>query len=226
MEDKETCSEDGQPSTSGAYKRRQTGDGGDCQAVKVESPLRPKGPAENTSLCDGVETLLPDTTPHFATLKMALEMGGRRDESPRVVLQGRVFALLERSLDSEPDFHLLRKVCHQSRTEEDHHDRLRRHPGQGSEAVPRAQAKYGTAAASALAAAPGQANQIAARRDVMQNAQNAEKAANPRPAAAKKVAPLMAKTRQKSKQSRDGGRERECSVCKSKRQHKVREGKD
>lgn len=64
--------------------------------------------------------------------------------------------------------------------------------------VARAQAKYGTAAASALAAKPGKANEVAARKTVMQNVQRAERAANPRPVAAKKkkVAPLMAKTKQ------------------------------
>uniref|UniRef100_A0A0P4VZJ3 Elongin-A n=1 Tax=Scylla olivacea TaxID=85551 RepID=A0A0P4VZJ3_SCYOL len=64
--------------------------------------------------------------------------------------------------------------------------------------VARAQAKYGTAVASALAAKPGKVNEVAARKTAMQNVQRAERAANPRPVAAKKkkVAPLMAKTKQ------------------------------
>ncbi|KAK8745093.1 hypothetical protein OTU49_000457, partial [Cherax quadricarinatus] len=65
--------------------------------------------------------------------------------------------------------------------------------------VARAQAKYGTAVPSATAAKPGKANEVAARKTAMQNAQRVERAANnPRPVSAKnkKVAPLMAKTRQ------------------------------
>ncbi|KAG7157075.1 Elongin-A-like [Homarus americanus] len=65
--------------------------------------------------------------------------------------------------------------------------------------VARAQAKYGTAAPSATAAKPGKANEVAARKTAMQNVQRAERVAgNPRPVSAKnkKVAPLMAKTRQ------------------------------
>lgn len=65
--------------------------------------------------------------------------------------------------------------------------------------VARAQAKFGTAAPSATAAKPGKANEVAARKTAMQNVQRAERAANtPRPVSAKnkKVAPLMAKTRQ------------------------------
>ncbi|XP_047480628.1 transcription elongation factor B polypeptide 3-like [Penaeus chinensis] len=66
--------------------------------------------------------------------------------------------------------------------------------------VARAQAKYGTAVASSSAAKPGKANEVAARKTAMQNVQRAERAAAnpPRPTAAKnkKVAPLMAKTRQ------------------------------
>lgn len=71
-------------------------------------------------------------------------------------------------------------------------------PAKVPRGVARAQAKYGTATASALAAKPGKANEVAARKNAMQNVQNAERAANPRPTAAKKkkVAPLMAKTRQ------------------------------
>nr|XP_053654599.1 transcription elongation factor B polypeptide 3-like [Cherax quadricarinatus] len=66
-------------------------------------------------------------------------------------------------------------------------------PGKANEA------KYGTAVPSATAAKPGKANEVAARKTAMQNAQRVERAANnPRPVSAKnkKVAPLMAKTRQ------------------------------
>ncbi|XP_071516603.1 uncharacterized protein EloA [Panulirus ornatus] len=74
--------------------------------------------------------------------------------------------------------------------------------------VARAQAKYGTGAPSVAAAKPGKANEkaneVAARKIAMQNVQRAERAANnPRPVSAKnkKVAPLMAKTRQLFKQA-------------------------
>ncbi|XP_064089411.1 transcription elongation factor B polypeptide 3-like isoform X2 [Macrobrachium nipponense] len=65
--------------------------------------------------------------------------------------------------------------------------------------VARAQAKYGTGIPSGSAVKPGKANEVAARKTAMHNAQRAEKAAAaPRPTSAKnkKVAPLMAKTRQ------------------------------
>ncbi|MPC36226.1 Transcription elongation factor B polypeptide 3 [Portunus trituberculatus] len=56
--------------------------------------------------------------------------------------------------------------------------------------VAKAQARYGTAVASALAAKPGKLNEVAARKTAMQNVQRAERA-NPRPVAGKQNRTLL-----------------------------------